>query len=72
MPMKKTGRSSFRTLIPFDKIMEDEKTRALFENELEGFMVPFIPGTGTFEGTVCVTYPCRRLASLNSSFTFKY
>ena len=58
--MQKTGRSSFRTLIPFDRIMEDETTRALFENELEGFMAPFVPGDSPFSGVICVTYPCRR------------
>jgi hypothetical protein len=57
--VKKTGRSSYRALIPFDRIMKDAETRALFENELEGFMVPFIPGDGLFGGVICVTYPCR-------------
>jgi hypothetical protein len=59
MPMQKTGRSSFRTLIPFDRVMEDETTRQLFEGEPEGFMAPFIPGHGPFGGVICVTYPCR-------------
>ena len=60
MPMTKTGRSCFRALIPFDKIMEDDNTRALFDNEAEGFMVPFIPGNTPFGAVVAVTYPCRR------------
>lgn len=58
--MQKVGMSVFRTLVPFDRIMADERSRVLFENEESGFLV----STRSNKGVQFVTYPCRRLVSL--------
>ena len=54
--MRKTEKSVFRTLIPMDRIMSDEMSRSLFDNETSGFINSTVSKTGVF----LVTYPCRR------------
>jgi hypothetical protein len=54
--MTKTERSVFRTLTPMERVMADEMTRSLLENEPSGFVTSTVSNTGVF----MVTYPCRR------------
>ena len=65
LPMVKTGRSSFRALIPFDKLMADPVTRAQFHNESPGFHVAFMPPHDGKGPVFAVTYPCRDSELLN-------
>ena len=65
LPMVKTGRSSFRALIPFDKIMADPMTREQFHNELPGFYGPFMPPHEGVGPVITITYPCRDGQLLN-------
>ena len=51
-----TDTSAYRLLIPFEKINEDEKTRALFAKEPPGFMIGVIFSSKK----AFVTYPCRK------------
>lgn len=55
IPTQKIGKSVFRTLIPFDKLMSDDGIRKVFEGQPSGFCSVLNPMTGVF----CVTYPCR-------------
>lgn len=59
-PVRKIGKSVFRTLIPFDEIMKDPIIRPIFENQSSGFC------SGIFtSGVMFITYPCRQDTVLN-------
>lgn len=49
-----TWGSIFRTIIPVDRLMEDDTIRPIFENEPSGFM----NSTG-LKHLAFVTYPCK-------------
>lgn len=55
-PIKHTGRSAYRCMVPFDKIMSDPLTRPLFENQPAGLFGPNLMSKGIIVGS----YPCRR------------
>jgi len=59
--MIRSGQTAYRCLIPFDRILEDEVTRPLFESQEPGFWAPSLPA----KGVMCVTYPCRDNQVLN-------
>jgi salicylate hydroxylase len=61
VPMQRSGQTAYRCLIPMDKIMEDEETKVLFENQAPGFWAPALPA----KGVMVVTYPCRDNKILN-------
>ena len=54
MPM-----SMYRFLIPMEKIMADDSTRAFYENELPGFVTFYKTEVGR-PGLLLNTYPCRK------------
>ena len=54
-PLEYIGACAYRMLIPFDKIMANENTRKIFENEIPGFAPALHPETGVGY----VSYPCR-------------
>lgn len=61
VPMQRSGQTAYRCLIPMEKIMEDEETKVLFENQPPGFWAPALPA----KGVMVVTYPCRDNKILN-------
>lgn len=61
VPMQRAGQTAYRCLIPMEKIMEDEETKVLFENQPPGFWAPALPA----KGVMVVTYPCRDNNILN-------
>ncbi|ORY69705.1 uncharacterized protein BCR38DRAFT_480877 [Pseudomassariella vexata] len=60
-PARDMGWSAYRCLIPMEDIMNDEHTRAIFENQPPGYWAPFyIP-----KAFYLVSYPCRDNKTLN-------
>jgi hypothetical protein len=51
--------SMYRFLIPMEKIMADDSTRAFYENELPGFVTFYKTEVGR-PGLLLNTYPCRK------------
>jgi len=60
VPMIKTGRSVYRSLVSLERAMEIPKIREIFENETPGFFIPASP-----DNVLSVTYPCRSETLLN-------
>ncbi|KAF2100650.1 FAD/NAD(P)-binding domain-containing protein [Rhizodiscina lignyota] len=56
LPFTQTNRSVFRTIIPMERLMEDEKIRPVLENEPSGFVTSAL---GAGQDAFFVTYPCR-------------
>ncbi|KIX07860.1 uncharacterized protein Z518_02514 [Rhinocladiella mackenziei CBS 650.93] len=61
VPMKRSGQTAYRCLIPMKDILADEETKFLFEDEPPGFWAPALPP----KGVMAVTYPCRDNTILN-------
>ncbi|OAP64337.1 hypothetical protein AYL99_00309 [Fonsecaea erecta] len=61
VPMKRSGQTAYRCLIPMKDILADEETKFLFENQPPGFWAPALPA----KGVMAVTYPCRDNEILN-------
>jgi len=61
IPMKRSGQTAYRCLIPMKDILEDEETKFFFENQPPGFWAPALPA----KGVMAVTYPCRNNEILN-------
>ncbi|KAK5397951.1 hypothetical protein LTR07_003262 [Exophiala xenobiotica] len=61
VPMKRSGQTAYRCLIPMADILADEETAPLFENQAPGFWAPALPA----KGVMAVTYPCRNNEILN-------
>ncbi|KIW84966.1 hypothetical protein Z517_00354 [Fonsecaea pedrosoi CBS 271.37] len=61
VPMKRSGQTAYRCLIPMKDILADEETKFLFENQPPGFWAPALPS----KGVMAVTYPCRNNEILN-------
>lgn len=61
VPMIRTGRSVYRSLVSFRKAMEIPKIKELFENEPPGFLIPI----NQDNMAQSVTYPCRDGELLN-------
>ncbi|KAK5022252.1 hypothetical protein LTS07_010128 [Exophiala sideris] len=61
VPMKRSGQTAYRCLIPMKDILEDEETKDLFEGQPPGFWAPALPA----KGVMAVTYPCRDNEILN-------
>lgn len=49
----------YRFLVPMEKIMADDTTRAFYENELPGFVTFYKTEAGR-PGLLLNTYPCRK------------
>ncbi|KAJ9645596.1 hypothetical protein H2204_001177 [Knufia peltigerae] len=61
VPMKRSGQTAYRCLIPLKDILEDEETRPFFKGQAPGFWAPALPA----KGVMAVTYPCRNNEILN-------
>ncbi|RVX72010.1 hypothetical protein B0A52_04608 [Exophiala mesophila] len=61
IPMKRSGQTAYRCLIPMDDILADEETSFFFKNQPPGFWAPALPA----KGVMAVTYPCRNNTILN-------
>ena len=61
VPMKRSGQTAYRCLIPMKDILANEETKFLFENQPPGFWAPSLPS----KGVMAVTYPCRNNEILN-------
>ncbi|KAF1964196.1 FAD/NAD(P)-binding domain-containing protein [Bimuria novae-zelandiae CBS 107.79] len=61
IPTKKIGKSVYRWLAPFDKVLEHPDAAKLWADQAPGFCTFFQPTTGIF----MVTYPCRAGTLLN-------
>ncbi len=61
VPMKRSGQTAYRCLIPMKDILEDEDTKFLFQGQAPGFWAPALPA----KGVMAVTYPCRNNEILN-------
>jgi salicylate hydroxylase len=61
VPMKRSGQTAYRCLIPMKDILADEDTKFCFENQPPGFWAPALPA----KGVMAVTYPCRNNEILN-------
>jgi len=63
-PLKKTGRSVFRCLVPMDSIMADPLTAPLFKDQATGLFGPNIPA----HDVICGSYPCRSNKVMNVAY----
>ena len=62
--IQKLGRSAFRSLIPFDRLVADPDVRPFFENESTGFLCLFtLP-----DMRMLILYPCRGQDVMNMAF----
>ncbi|OCT49894.1 putative salicylate hydroxylase [Cladophialophora carrionii] len=61
IPMKRSGQTAYRCLIPMKDILADDETKFFFENQAPGFWAPALPA----KGVMAVTYPCRNNEILN-------
>ncbi|KIW19271.1 hypothetical protein PV08_03565 [Exophiala spinifera] len=61
VPMKRSGQTAYRCLIPMQDILSDPETKDFFEGQAPGFWAPALPA----KGVMAVTYPCRNNEILN-------
>lgn len=62
VPIERTGKSVYRILMPMDRVLADDTTRPMFENQEPGFLMTLKPEAGL----MFMNYPCRDQKVLNA------